>query len=180
MNDHDALSTLRAASGPLVVELWAPWCMPCRAMAPALDRVAAEFAGRVELLRVNADEQPQALHALDVMAVPTLIVWRGGREVARRTGALPESGLRRLFQTALGDPLPTPAGPRRADRILRLAAGAALAGFGVAAASVILLALAGVVLFSAVYDRCPVWRALSARIGAGLRRARPLEAGDPD
>lgn len=178
MSDHEPLYAIRSASGPLVVEVWAPWCLPCRAMTPALERVATEFSGRVDLLRVNANEHPQALQSLGVMAVPTLIVWRQGQEVSRHTGALPASGLRRLFLTALGETPPTSTGLRPLDRLLRLAAGVGLIGFGVAAPSTLLLALGGVVLFSAFYDRCPVWRALSARLGPGLRRALSPEAGD--
>lgn len=161
-----------AAARPVVVEVWAPWCGPCRSMAPALERVSQAYAGRVDLLKLNADEDPQAVRALGVFGVPTLLVFRQGREIARRTGALPADGLAALFEAGLStDPAPI-LGPARSERVLRLGAAALLFGMGVLSGPAwLLVGAAGVVAFSAVYDRCPLWRALGPRL-AQLWRAR--------
>ncbi len=170
MATSNFLDRVRAAARPVVVEVWAPWCGPCRSMAPALDRISHAYAGRVELLKLNADDDPQAVRALDVLGVPTLLVFRQGREVARRTGAQSADGLTALFDAALSeDPNPIVA-PTRSERVLRLAAAALLAGMGLASGPAWFLVGAGaLVAFSAVYDRCPIWRALWPRLAQRWR-----------
>ena len=86
MDDSDLMQRLALQPGPVIVEVWAPWCGPCRAMAPALDKAAAEYADRVPLWRINADEDAASVKALRVMGIPTLIVFREGVEVNRRSG----------------------------------------------------------------------------------------------
>jgi len=113
-----------------IVDVWAPWCGPCRAMAPALDKVAAEFEGRVRLTRVNADEQPQEAERLGVLGLPTLVARRGGVEVARHAGALNETALRQIFtQLAAGTPVTAPRATRL-DLWLRFGLGAAFVAIG--------------------------------------------------
>lgn len=172
MVPDETLSRIRSSPGPLVLDVWAPWCLPCRAIEPRLERLAARYAGRVELLRVNADEQPQAAGAFGVLAIPTLIAFHGGRELTRRTGALPQSDLEEVFRAALEGAAPSHAGPRPIDRWLRMLAGGALFLIGMGSGPTwVLLAAGGLVLFSAVYDRCPVWQALGPRLAAWARRA---------
>src|SRR2546429_8688528 len=81
---------------PVVVDLWAPWCGPCRMVSPALDRVARELAGRVKLVKVNIDEAPGLSERFSVRAVPTLMVLKGGQVGARQAGAAPAATLRAL------------------------------------------------------------------------------------
>lgn len=165
------LDRVRAAALPVVVEVWAPWCGPCRSMAPALERVSRAYAGRVELLKLNADEDPQAVRALGVLGVPTLLVFRQGHEVARRTGALPAEGLTALFDAALSEEPHPIVAPTRSERVLRLGAAALLAVMGLASGPAwLLVGAGGLVAFSAVYDRCPIWRALWPRL---VQRWRP-------
>ncbi len=166
------LDRLRRHERPVVVDVWAPWCLPCRTIEPALDRLAERYAGRVDLWRVNADEEPEAVRALGVYGVPTLIGFRQGREVVRRTGALSEDALAQLFEAALSGQ--GPAHPRlmATDRLLRLLAGGALLALGWRAGPApALLVIGGIVLFSGVYDRCPLWQAVAPRLVAALRRA---------
>jgi len=156
---------------PVVVDIWAPWCMPCRSMAPLIEKLGNDYAGRVDVCKLNADEHPDLVRSLGVRSIPTLIVYRGVEELARRTGAQPQAALAELFQAALEGEAPPLRGLATADRILRLFAGSALLLLGWAAGpSWLLLGVAAVVLFSAVYDRCPVWQALSPRLSRLLDR----------
>ena len=82
-----------AASVPVLVDLWAPWCGPCRTLSPALERLANKYAGRLKLLKVNVDEAPLTAQRLTARSIPTLAILRDGREIARTVGAAPEARL---------------------------------------------------------------------------------------
>ena len=89
--DFDAAVTTRL---PVLVDLWAPWCGPCRAVSPALENLARERAGRIKLVKVNVDESPAIAGRFGVQGIPTLLVVDEGTVVARQTGAAPEAALR--------------------------------------------------------------------------------------
>ena len=78
---------------PVVVDLWAPWCGPCRTVGPILEQLAGEFAGRCKLVKVNVDEAPATSSRFAVRGIPTLIALRDGREIARQVGAAPAQRL---------------------------------------------------------------------------------------
>jgi thioredoxin 2 len=82
---------------PVLLDLWAAWCGPCLMIAPMIEQLAAELAGRVRVAKLNVDENPATAGRFGVRSIPTLIVFSGGREVDRITGAVPrEEILRRL------------------------------------------------------------------------------------
>ena len=85
--DSDRL--VATSSLPIVVDYWAPWCGPCRMVAPELQKVAARQAGRMLVVKVNTDELPDLGQRFNVRSIPTLAVFADGREVARTTGARP-------------------------------------------------------------------------------------------
>jgi thioredoxin 2 len=89
------------AALPVLVDLWAPWCGPCRMVSPALEQLARAYRGRVKLVKVNVDEAPGLATRFGVQGVPTLLLMDGGRVVARQVGAAPESALRTWLDQAL-------------------------------------------------------------------------------
>ncbi len=78
---------------PVLVDLWAPWCGPCHAVAPGVERAAKELAGRLKVVKVNVDEANRVAARFDARSIPTLVVLDGGSVVDRRVGALPPDAL---------------------------------------------------------------------------------------
>jgi thioredoxin 2 len=95
-----------AAKIPVIVDLWAPWCGPCRMVSPALEQLARDLAGRVKLVKVNVDTSPQISQRFEAQAIPTLLVLRGGKVTARQTGAAPLGALRTWVYIALATAAP--------------------------------------------------------------------------
>jgi thioredoxin 2 len=100
--DADFGNVVEAATIPVLVDMWAPWCGPCRMVSPALEQLAGEFAGRLKLVKVNADEAPGLSQRFDVLAIPTLILFRGGEVVDKQVGAAPAAVLRTWVTEKLG------------------------------------------------------------------------------
>jgi thioredoxin len=168
MNPDEFMGKLRSNSSPVVVDFWAPWCAPCRVIGPVVERSGEEYAGRVDLWKVNTDEQPELLQALHVHGIPTLIAFTNGEETGRLTGTASATTISSLFAAALTGKQEDIKRLGPGERILRLGIGLALVVFaslaGLAGIYLLVAGLGVVIMFMAVYDRCPIYRAVSARL----------------
>ena len=91
---NDATFDLEANAAPtVVVDLWAPWCGPCRFVSPILEELTREYAGRLKVVKVNVDDNPVTQQRYQAFSIPTLVVLKGGRQVDRIVGAMPKSQL---------------------------------------------------------------------------------------
>jgi thioredoxin 1 len=93
INDADFSEKVLNASTPVVVDFWAPWCGPCKSIAPVLEEVAKELDGKVAFYKVNVDENPKSPAQYNVRAIPNLVIFKGGAEVDRVVGAVPKDQL---------------------------------------------------------------------------------------
>jgi thioredoxin 2 len=98
----DTIDSALDANVPVVVDLWAPWCGPCQMVAPVLERLAAERAGQLKIVKVDVDELPQVSSRYGVQGIPTLLLLDHGREIGRQVGAAPAPALHRWLDSHLG------------------------------------------------------------------------------
>ena len=89
------------AAEPVVVDFWAPWCPPCRVIAPILAELAGEYAGRLTIAKVNIDEQQRYFTRLGIQGAPTLIIFKDGKEIDRLVGARRKSNYQEHFDAVL-------------------------------------------------------------------------------
>jgi len=101
VNDATFASEVVRSPIPVLVDAWAPWCGPCRMIAPVIDELAAEMAGRVKFAKLNVDQSPQTASRLNISSIPALIVYSGGREVDRMVGLMPKPELARRLEQIL-------------------------------------------------------------------------------
>ena len=87
---------------PVAVDMWAPWCGPCRTMEPMIDELAAQLAGRVRFAKLNVDENPATAARFNVRSIPTLVVVQGGREIDRIVGVQPKTEIVRRLERVAG------------------------------------------------------------------------------
>jgi thioredoxin 1 len=86
--------TVLKSTVPVIVDFWAPWCGPCKMIAPTLEKIAKEYDGKITVAKVNTDENSEWATKYGVQGIPTVLFVYNGKIIHRQTGALPESGLR--------------------------------------------------------------------------------------
>ena len=94
VTDASFSTDVLAAKGAVLVDFWAEWCGPCKAIAPALEEIGAEYAGRLTIAKVNIDENPNTPNTYNVRGIPTLVMFKDGKPVSTKVGAAPKSVLK--------------------------------------------------------------------------------------
>lgn len=89
------------ATTPVVVDLWAAWCGPCRILSPVVEELATKYQGKVKVGKLNVDDHPQVAAQFRIMNIPTLLLFKGGQEVDRIVGVVPKEELARRIEKAL-------------------------------------------------------------------------------
>jgi thioredoxin 1 len=152
---------LNNSGKPIVIEFWAAWCGPCHAMEPNLEKVAGEFNETVELVRINVDEDVEIAQSMKIYAIPTIIAYKDGRELFRKTGSQSLESLRTIFLSAHNGIMEVKTGVSQITRMIRLISGFGLIAIGMVNGINWLFILSGALIaFWGVYDRCPIYNSI--------------------
>jgi thioredoxin 1 len=160
MNLSEFQQSISQSGKPVILDFWAPWCAPCKMTKPILEKLAREHASAVTFLPINADDSREVLEQFRIAGIPTVIALRDGKEVGRVVGAQTEAGYRAMF-AALAEGKVVKVPISAFDRALRLGAGLLLVSVGVSTGTWLVVGLGGLVAFLGIYDRCPIWAALT-------------------
>ncbi|MFO0914619.1 MAG: thioredoxin [Pirellulales bacterium] len=102
LSDATFAKEVLQSSEPVLVDFWAPWCGPCRQIAPMIEELASENAGTVKVVKVNIDDNPQSAQQFGITSIPTLLVFKGGHVRERLVGARPKSQLQQMLDAVKG------------------------------------------------------------------------------
>ena len=102
ISDGDFDAEVTSSNIPVVVDFWAPWCGPCRMIAPIMEKLSGQYSGKVKFCKINVDQNMTSAQRYGAMSIPLLVFFKGGKEVGRSVGALPEADLRARIEAALG------------------------------------------------------------------------------
>jgi thioredoxin 1 len=111
LTDDNWKAEVMEAQGPVLVDFWAAWCAPCRMIAPSIEALAAAYAGRAKVGKLNVDENPAVAEAFGIRSIPTLLVFKGGKVVDNQIGAVPQPRLAEMLERQME---PAGAGTRTA------------------------------------------------------------------
>jgi thioredoxin 1 len=101
VSDSTFESEVLKATSPVVVDFWAEWCGPCRMIAPALEEIAGSLGGKVKIVKLNVDENPQTAAKYGIQSIPTLMIFKNGQMASRQTGAAPKQKLEQWITAAV-------------------------------------------------------------------------------
>ena len=101
VSDSTFESEVLKATSPVVVDFWAEWCGPCRTIAPALEEIAGSLDGKVKIVKLNVDENPQTAAKYGIQSIPTLMIFKNGQMASRQIGAAPKQKLEQWITTAV-------------------------------------------------------------------------------
>ena len=97
INESNFQTNVLDSSKPVLVDFWAPWCGPCRAVAPIIEELAKEYAGKVEFAKINVDESPLLASKYNVMSIPTIIIFKGGKPIQQAIGLKPKNEFKKML-----------------------------------------------------------------------------------
>ena len=101
VSDSAFSTDVLGATGPILVDFWAEWCGPCRSVAPILDEIAKEYSGKLQIVKVNIDENPETPTKYGVRGIPTLMIFDAGALKATKVGALPKSQITQWIDSVI-------------------------------------------------------------------------------